>query len=73
MSAFEKWARTLTREQKKEFGLLIRAEQLRPMFAELAGMSHRKIAAELNARKIPMPAGGQWHAVTVKRVLSRLA
>jgi hypothetical protein len=41
-------------------------------FAELAGMSHRKMAAELNARKIPTPAGGQWHAVTVKRVLSRL-
>jgi hypothetical protein len=36
------------------------------------GMSHRKMAAELNARKIPTPAGGQWHAVTVKRVLSRL-
>ena len=52
---------------------LERAEQLRPVFAELAGMSHRKMAAELNARKIPTPAGGQWHAVTVKRVLSRLA
>jgi hypothetical protein len=26
---------------------LERAEQLRPVFAELAGMSHRKIAAEL--------------------------
>jgi hypothetical protein len=50
-----------------------RAEQLRPVFAELAGMSHRKMAAELNARQIPTPAGGQWHAVTVKRVLSRLA
>lgn len=49
------------------------AEQLRPVFAELAGMSHRKMAAELNARKIPTPAGGQWHAVTVKRVWSRLA
>jgi len=45
---------------------------LRPVFAELAGMSHRGIAAELNARKIPTPAGGRWHAVTVKRVLARL-
>ncbi len=52
---------------------LERAEQLRPVFAELAGMSHRQMAVELNARKIPTPAGGQWHAVTVKRVLSRLA
>jgi DNA invertase Pin-like site-specific DNA recombinase len=49
-----------------------RAEQLRPIFAELAGKSHRAIAAELNARQIPTPAGGQWHAVTVKRILSRL-
>src|ERR1700726_4153778 len=32
---------------------LERSEQLRPVFAELAGMSHRKMAAELNARKIP--------------------
>jgi DNA invertase Pin-like site-specific DNA recombinase len=51
---------------------LDRSEQLRPVFAELAGMSHRKMAAELNAGKIPTPAGRQWHAVTVKRVLSRL-
>lgn len=56
------------REEAKE-----RAEQLRPVLAELAGMSHRAMAAELNARKISTPAGGQWHAVTVKRVLSRLA
>ncbi|WP_338827165.1 recombinase family protein [Bradyrhizobium sp. 27S5] len=50
-----------------------RAERLRPIFAELAGMSHRAIAAELNAHKIATPAGGQWHAVTVKRVLQRLS
>jgi hypothetical protein len=51
---------------------LERAEQPRPVFAELAGMSQRKMAAELNARKIPTPAGGRWHAGTVKRVLERL-
>jgi DNA invertase Pin-like site-specific DNA recombinase len=51
---------------------LERAEQLRPVFAELAGLSARKIAAELNARNIATPQGGRWHAVTVKRVLSRL-
>jgi DNA invertase Pin-like site-specific DNA recombinase len=50
-----------------------RAEALRPVFAGLAGMSHRKMAAELNAMGVPTPAGGQWHAVTVKRVLERLA
>jgi DNA invertase Pin-like site-specific DNA recombinase len=51
---------------------LERAEQLRPVLAELAGLSQGKMAAELNARRIPAPAGGQWHAATVKRVLSRL-
>jgi DNA invertase Pin-like site-specific DNA recombinase len=50
-----------------------RAEALRPVLAGLAGMSHRKMAAELNALGVPTPAGGQWHAVTVKRVLNRLA
>lgn len=49
-----------------------RAEWLRPVFAELVGLSHRKIALELNARNIATPAGGRWHAVTVKRVMSRL-
>lgn len=52
---------------------LERAEQLRPLFAELEGKSHRAIAATLNARNVPTPAGGQWHAVTVKRVLERLS
>jgi DNA invertase Pin-like site-specific DNA recombinase len=52
---------------------LQRAEALRPILAGLAGMSHRKMAAELNALGVATPAGGQWHAVTVKRVLSRLS
>jgi hypothetical protein len=30
------------------------------------------MAAELNSMGVPTPAGGQWHAVTVKRVLERL-
>jgi DNA invertase Pin-like site-specific DNA recombinase len=52
---------------------LERAEQLRPVFAELAGKSARAIAAVLNDRNIATPAGGRWHAVTVKRVQSRLS
>jgi DNA invertase Pin-like site-specific DNA recombinase len=52
---------------------LDRAEQLRPIFGELAGLSARKIAAALNARKIPTPAGGEWHAATVIRVQKRLS
>lgn len=56
------------RDEAKE-----RAEQLRPIFAELAGLSTRKIAAELNARGIATPrTGGKWHSVTVQRVMSRL-
>jgi DNA invertase Pin-like site-specific DNA recombinase len=49
-----------------------RAEQLRPVFSELAGLSARKIAAVLNERKIGTPAGGAWHAATVIRVQNRL-
>lgn len=50
-----------------------RAEQLRPVLAELAGLSQGKLAAELNRRGIQAPAGGPWHAITVRRVLQRLA
>jgi DNA invertase Pin-like site-specific DNA recombinase len=50
-----------------------RAEQLRPLFAELAGLSARKAAAELNRRSVATPAGGKWHAATVLRVRERLA
>jgi DNA invertase Pin-like site-specific DNA recombinase len=50
-----------------------RAEQLRPIFAELAELSARKAAEELNRRGVATPAGGKWHAVTVLRVRARLA
>ena len=50
-----------------------RAKALAPLFDELAGLSHRALAAELNARKVSPPAGGQWHGITVKRVRERLA
>jgi DNA invertase Pin-like site-specific DNA recombinase len=50
-----------------------RAEELRPLFTELAGLSARKAAEELNRRGVPTPADGQWHAVTVLRVRGRLA
>jgi DNA invertase Pin-like site-specific DNA recombinase len=58
---------------KNRDAALDRAEQLRPVFAELAGKSARAIAAVLNERKIATPAGGKWHAVTVQRVQSRLS
>jgi hypothetical protein len=50
-----------------------RAEQLRPVLVELAGLSPAKIASQLNARGVTAPAGGQWHAATVRRVQARLA
>ena len=49
-----------------------RAEALRPIFDELAGMSARGLAAEFNARKIETPTGSPWSAVTVLRVQRRL-
>jgi DNA invertase Pin-like site-specific DNA recombinase len=49
-----------------------RAEQLRPIFDELASLSARKIAAVLNERKVVTPTGGVWHAATVIRVQKRL-
>ncbi|MCK1670404.1 recombinase family protein [Bradyrhizobium sp. 150] len=52
---------------------LTRAEQLRPVLSELAGLSARKIAATLNDREIATPCGGPWHAATVIRVQKRLA
>jgi hypothetical protein len=49
-----------------------RAEALRPVFAELSGLSARKAAEELNRRDIPTAAGRKWHAVQVIRVRERL-
>jgi DNA invertase Pin-like site-specific DNA recombinase len=49
-----------------------RAEELRPLFTELAALSARKTADELNRRGVPTPAGGKWHAMTVLRVRERL-
>jgi DNA invertase Pin-like site-specific DNA recombinase len=48
------------------------AEALRAVFAELAGVSARKAAEELNRRGIAAVNGGRWHAVQVIRVRERL-
>jgi DNA invertase Pin-like site-specific DNA recombinase len=50
-----------------------RAEQLRPIFAELAQLSAHKTADELNRRGIETPKGGKWFPATVIRVRERLA
>jgi hypothetical protein len=49
-----------------------RAEQLRPILTELANMSARAAAAELNKRKIETPSGGAWYAQTVIRIRGRM-
>ncbi len=50
-----------------------RAEALRSVFAELAGMSTHVAAAELDKRGIATPTGAKWSAMTVLRVRKRLA
>jgi hypothetical protein len=47
---------------------LERAEALRPILNELAGMSTRAIAAELNARGIKTAQGQPWTSVQILRV-----
>jgi DNA invertase Pin-like site-specific DNA recombinase len=52
-----------------------RAADVAPTIAELQRQgvtSLRRIAAELNARKIPTAAGGEWSATQVSRTLARL-
>jgi DNA invertase Pin-like site-specific DNA recombinase len=50
-----------------------RAEELRPILTELAGMSANKVAVELNKRGVATPKGGHWHALTVMRLRQWLA
>jgi DNA invertase Pin-like site-specific DNA recombinase len=49
-----------------------RAEELRPVFAELGDVSTREIARVLNERKIATPTGAPRSAMTVGRVRKRL-
>ncbi len=49
-----------------------RAEALRPVFTELAGMTHRAVAQALNDRGITTATGKTWHAAQVLRVRQRL-
>jgi len=49
------------------------AERMRPVMAQLAGLSAHKAAAELNRRKIASATGGKWYAATVIKLRDRLA
>jgi hypothetical protein len=45
---------------------------LRPILAELEGLSANRTAAILNGRGIPTAAGGKWSSTQVMRVQRRL-
>jgi DNA invertase Pin-like site-specific DNA recombinase len=49
-----------------------RAEQLRPVFEELADLSANALSRELNARGVPTATGKPWSPVMVIRVRNRL-
>jgi DNA invertase Pin-like site-specific DNA recombinase len=48
------------------------AQKLRPIMGELAHLSARACAAELNRRKIETALGTQWHGQTVQKLRERL-
>ena len=50
-----------------------RAQVIAPVLTELAGLSARAAAAELNARHVPTPTGAPWSAKTVIRTRARLS
>ncbi|MGB8901944.1 MAG: recombinase family protein [Methylocella sp.] len=59
--------------ETRQADALVRAQALAPILTELAGMSARAVAAELNARQVETPSGAPWSAKTVIRVRERLA
>jgi DNA invertase Pin-like site-specific DNA recombinase len=59
--------------ETRQVGALQRARAIAPILSELAGMSARSVAAELNARQVKTPSGALWSAKTVIRARERLA
>jgi hypothetical protein len=51
---------------------VVRARAIAPILLELASMSARAAAAELNDRKIETPSGAPWSAKTVIRARARV-
>jgi Recombinase len=47
-------------------------EELRSVFVELVGLSHRAAARTLNERGVKTATGKPWSPVTVTRVRQRL-
>ena len=69
----KQWGGTNEKSLQIKQEALARAQALRPILAEMADLPALTVAAELNKRKVPTPAGGKWHAVQVIRVRERLA
>ena len=63
------YVRVSTQGHAKEAAAL--AERMRPVMAQLAGLSAHKAAAELNRRKIASATGGKWYAATVIKLRDR--
>jgi DNA invertase Pin-like site-specific DNA recombinase len=59
--------------ETRQAGAIARAQAIAPILSELAGMSARAAAAELNARQVETPTGAPWSAKTVIRVRERSA
>jgi DNA invertase Pin-like site-specific DNA recombinase len=60
------------REKSLELQAEARAEELRSVFVELIGLSHRAAARTLNERGLKTATGKPWSPVTVTRVRQRL-
>jgi DNA invertase Pin-like site-specific DNA recombinase len=69
----KQWGGTNEKSLQIKQEALARAQALRSILAEMADLPALTVAAELNKRKVPTPAGGKWHAVQVIRVRERLA
>jgi DNA invertase Pin-like site-specific DNA recombinase len=57
--------------ESRRVNSVARALAIAPILSELASMSARAAAAELNARKIETPSGAPWSAKTVIRARAR--
>ena len=69
MRSFGGWTAGSERSRKEADAL---AWRLQPVMAELADLSARQAAEELNRRKIASATGGRWYAATVIKLRERI-
>jgi DNA invertase Pin-like site-specific DNA recombinase len=58
--------------ERRQADSVARARAIQPILDELADLSTRAAAAELNARQVPTPTGRPWSAKTVSRARARI-